>query len=237
VAPGSHRGQQPGPCMPRDEVLVCVAGAVDAGRPRAVPLVWQTTAQRVINLQGDQLRCSSDAAVSGGSSYTCLTPASAACSETEDVCSARRCCVMQPAAHLQEVAPLDHEVFDHAVEGGVLIPLRLLVGGPAGAFATVGTCGWVNIIWKFNTQFSATRLLKRGSPPVLARAELPEVLRCLRGDVGEQLHFDAARWQAANADICRENAGPVSKSCLTACSAAGRTAEHQHARSLSLAAC
>jgi hypothetical protein len=41
--------------------------------------------------------------------------------------------------HLQEVATLDHEVFDHAVEGGVLVPLRLLVGGSARPVQLSGT--------------------------------------------------------------------------------------------------
>ena len=33
--------------------------------------------------------------------------------------------------HLQKVAALDHEVLDHAVEAGPLVPLRLSVAGPA----------------------------------------------------------------------------------------------------------
>lgn len=40
----THRGQQARPCMPRNEILVCIAGAVYAGRACAIPLLRHHTA-------------------------------------------------------------------------------------------------------------------------------------------------------------------------------------------------
>lgn len=47
------------------------------------------------------------------------------------------------------------------------------------------------------------QLSHAANPPVLAGAELPEVLCRLRRNICKELHFDAARRQPTNRDVCR----------------------------------
>lgn len=188
----AHRGKQPGPGVPPDEVLIRIARAVYADGPRAVTL---QVSGHAVALVGRQQAWFMPVSKRWSNSSASVKLGTDAAVEQGQAPNDRQ------GAHLQEVATLDHEVLNHAVKYRVLVPLRLPVAGTVSyskekchggreaaarsdnatpkheGQGNLESCPGALLASRLpqESELCGTRAFSQRNQPVLAGAELPEI--------------------------------------------------------------